>query len=147
MPPETAAPSSQLPGLAATMRLKVLLPSGVFAKKQRVLRIVAESPQGAFGLLPNRLDCVMPLAPGILIYETEEEGEALAAIDEGVLVKTGNEVLVSTRNAVAGNNQETLREAVQREFLTLDSQERSARAALLKLETGLFRRYVGFQHD
>jgi F-type H+-transporting ATPase subunit epsilon len=84
------------------MQLKILLPFKVFAEKQDVLRIVAESRSGAFGLLPNRLDCAAALVPGILTYETRDEGEVSLAVDEGVLVKTGNEVLVSVRNAIGG---------------------------------------------
>ena len=34
-------------------------------------RIVSETHEGAFGLLPHRLDCVAALTPGILVYETE----------------------------------------------------------------------------
>ena len=72
-----------------SMNLKVLLPFGVFAEKTGVSRIVAETREGSFGLLPHRLDCVAALAPGILIYETEADGEVYVAVDEGVLVKTG----------------------------------------------------------
>ena len=53
------------------MNLKVLLPFQVFAEKTGVARIVAETREGSFGLLPRRLDCVAALAPGILIYENE----------------------------------------------------------------------------
>jgi F-type H+-transporting ATPase subunit epsilon len=45
--------------------------------------------EGFVRTLPHRLDCVAALAPGILIYETEAEGEVYLAVDEGVLVKTG----------------------------------------------------------
>ena len=79
------------------MNLKVLLPFQIFAEKTGVSRIVAETREGSFGLLPHRLDCVAALAPGILIYETEAEGEVYVAVDEGVLVKTGLDVLVSVR--------------------------------------------------
>ena len=65
------------------MKLKVLLPFGVFAEQAGVSRIVAETREGSFGLLPHRLDCVAALAPGILIYETEAEGEVFVAVDEG----------------------------------------------------------------
>jgi len=51
------------------MNLKVLLPFQVFAEKSDVSLIVAETSNGSFGLLPNRLDCVAALSPGILIYE------------------------------------------------------------------------------
>ena len=57
------------------MNLKVLLPFQVFAEKTGVTRIIAETREGSFGLLPHRLDCVAALAPGILIYEDEAEGE------------------------------------------------------------------------
>jgi F-type H+-transporting ATPase subunit epsilon len=71
------------------MNLKVLLPFQIFADKRGVSRIVAETREGSFGLLPHRLDCVAALAPGILIYETEADGEVCVAVDEGVLVKAG----------------------------------------------------------
>ena len=67
-----------------------------------MLRIVVETHEGSFGLLPYRLDCVAALVPGILVYETEAEGEVYLAVDEGLLVKTGLEVLVSVRNAIGG---------------------------------------------
>ena len=38
------------------MNLKVLLPFQIFADKKNVTRIVAETPEGSFGLLPHRLD-------------------------------------------------------------------------------------------
>ncbi|MFO7732778.1 MAG: F0F1 ATP synthase subunit epsilon, partial [Candidatus Aminicenantes bacterium] len=71
------------------MNLKVLLPFEVFAEKSGVSRIVIETRDGSFGLLPHRLDGVAALSPGILIYETEAEGEAYVAVDEGVMVKSG----------------------------------------------------------
>jgi F-type H+-transporting ATPase subunit epsilon len=71
------------------MNLKILLPFQVFTEKAGVFRIVAEGRQGSFGILPHRLDCVAALAPGILTYETESDGEVYVAVDEGVLVKTG----------------------------------------------------------
>jgi F-type H+-transporting ATPase subunit epsilon len=129
------------------MNLKVLLPFQIFAEKTGVSRIVAEAREGSFGILPRRLDCVAALAPGILIYETEEEGEVYAAVDEGVLVKTGPDVLVSVRNAIAGTDLGQLREAVEREFLSLDEREQSVRSALVKMESDLIRRLAEFHHD
>ena len=129
------------------MNLKVLLPFQIFAEKTAVLRIVAETGEGSFGLLPQRLDCVAALSPGILIYETEAEGEVYLAIDEGVLVKTGPDVLVSVRRALAGMDLAQLRTMVEREFLTLDEKEQSVRAVMAKLETGFIRRFAHFQHE
>ena len=129
------------------MTLKVLLPFQIFAEKTGVSRIVAETREGSFGLLPHRLDCVAALAPGILTYETEADGEVFVAVDEGVLVKTGSEVLVSVRRAISGTDLGQLHEAVKREFLTLDEHEQSVRLVTAKLETGFLRRLATFQHE
>lgn len=129
------------------MNLKILLPFRVFAEKSDVLRIVADSHEGSFGLLPHRLDCVAALAPGILFYETEAEGEAFVALDEGVLVKTGRNVLVSVRNAIAGTDLGQLQAAVEQEFLSLNEREQNVRSVMAKMESGFIRRFAEFQHE
>ena len=129
------------------MHLKVLLPFQIFADKTGVSRIVAETREGSFGLLPHRLDCVAVLVPGILIFETETEGEVCVAVDEGVLVKTGLEVLVSVRNAIGGTDLGQLREAVEREFLDLDEREQNVRSVMAKMESGFIRRLAELQHE
>jgi len=129
------------------MNLKVLLPFQVFADKTGVSRIVAETREGSFGLLPHRLDCVAALTPGILIYETESDGEVLVAVDEGVLVKTGADVLVSVRRAIGGTDLGQLHAAVEKEFLTLDEHEQNVRLVTAKLESGFLRRFATFQHE
>ena len=129
------------------MNLKILLPFRVFAEQTGVFRIVVETREGSFGLLPNRLDSVAALAPGILIYESKAEGEVCMAVDEGVLVKTGLDVLVSVRHAIGGTDLGQLREAVEREFLNLNERERSVRSVMAKMESGLIRRLAEFHHD
>lgn len=129
------------------MNLKLLLPFGIFAEKNGVTRIVAETRAGSFGLLPDRLDCVAALVPGVLVYETEAEGEVYVAVDEGVLAKTGPHVLVSVRRALAGPDLGQLREAVEQEFLTLNEHEHSVRRALARMESGFIRCMAAFHHD
>ena len=128
------------------MRLKVLLPSQVFADVPGVSRVVAETPAGSFGLLPHRLDCVAALAPGILAYETAAGGEVFVAVDDGVLVKTGPDVLVSVRRAIGGTDLGHLRDAVQNQFVTLSDDEQAQRRAIAKMETELLRRLAEARH-
>jgi F-type H+-transporting ATPase subunit epsilon len=128
------------------MNLKVLLPFRIFAEKAGVSRIVAETRNGSFGLLPRRLDCVAALAPGILICENKAEGEVYMAVDEGVLVKTGSDVFVSVRNAIGGTDLGQLREAVEREFRNLNEREQSVRSVMAKIESGFIRRLAEFHH-
>jgi len=129
------------------MTLRLLLPFQIYAEKTGVSRIVAETREGSFGLLPHRLDCVAALAPGILTYQTEVDGEVFVAVDEGVLVKTGTDVLVSVRRAIDGSDLGKLRDAVEKEFLTLDAHERSARMVTAKLAAGFLRRFVAFHNE
>ena len=128
------------------MNLKLLIPFKIFAEKTEVSRIVAETPDGSFGILPHRLDCVAALAPGILTYETKQDGTVYIAVDEGVLVKAGADVLISVRHAIGGTDLGQLHEAVKREFLKVDQREREVRTAIVKLEGGLIRRLAEFQH-
>ncbi len=129
------------------MHLKILLPFGIFAERTGVTRIVAETRNGSLGLLPRRLDCVAALKPGILVYATAAEGEVVTAVDEGVLVKTGADVLVCVRRAIAGADLGTLRAAVETEFLTLDDTERALGRVISKLEAGFLHRFVAMRHD
>jgi F-type H+-transporting ATPase subunit epsilon len=129
------------------MNLKILLPFGIFAEKTGVARIVAETREGSFGLLPHRLDCVAALSPGILMYENNTDGETYVAIDEGVLVKTGLDVLVSVRNAIGGTDLGLLRETVERDFLNLNEREQSVRSVMTKMESGFIRRLAEFHHE
>jgi F-type H+-transporting ATPase subunit epsilon len=127
------------------MHLKILLPFQVFVEQAGVSRVVAQSRHGSFGLLPHRRDCVAALAPGILIYQAEAGKEVYVAVDEGVLVKTGMDVLVSVRRAIGGVDLNQLHDAVKREFLTLNEQEQNVRQVMAKLEVGLLHRLATFQ--
>jgi len=129
------------------MNLKVLLPFRIFADKTGVSRIVAETREGSFGLLPHRLDFAAALAPGILIYENETEGEVYVAVDQGVLVKTGLDVLVSVRNAIGGTDLGQLREAVEREFMNLNQREQNVRSLMAQMEGDFIRRLAEFHHE
>jgi len=128
------------------MNLKVLLPFRIFCEITGVSRIVAETREGSFGLLPHRLDCVAALTPGILLYETEADGEVFVAVDDGVLVKTGQDVFVSVRRAQGGTDLGKLREAVDREFLILDAKEQSVRSVMERLESDFIRRMARYHN-
>jgi F-type H+-transporting ATPase subunit epsilon len=129
------------------MNLRILLPDGVFADQHDVLRIVADTNGGSYGFLPNRLDCVAALAPGILTYDSKDCGTVYVAVDEGVLVKEGTDVKVSVRRAIGGSDLKQLKDAVEREFLKVDEQERNVRNAVAKMDSGLIGRLAEFEHD
>lgn len=129
------------------MQLKVLLPSRVCVDNVDVVRIVAETREGSFGILPNRLDCVAALAPGILTYQEKEGGPVYLAVAEGVLVKVGAQVLVSVRDAIGGSDLGRLQEAVKQQFLALDKQQRDVHDALARMEGRFVGQIVELFHE
>lgn len=128
------------------MNLKILLPFQVLVEQSGVSRIVAETLQGSVGILPRRLDCVAALVPGILLFACGDEGERYVAVDEGVLVKKGGDVLVSVRNAIGGDDLGRLRQAIDREFRNLDEEEQTVRQILARMEIVFIRRFMRSQH-
>ncbi|MEO7028159.1 MAG: F0F1 ATP synthase subunit epsilon [Acidobacteriaceae bacterium] len=129
------------------MTLKLLLPTGVFVDTTEVSRIVAETREGSFELLPHRLDCVAALAPGIFTYDSVASGTVYLAVDAGVLVKAGAEVLVSVRRAIAGPDLGHLHEAVKQQFLKHNSEDATVSTALNKMESGFVSRLLELQHE
>ena len=126
------------------MKLKVLLPAEVLIEED-VTKVVAEAHNGFFCLLPRHVDFVAALVPGILSYEIGSGREVFLAVDEGILIKCSQEVLVSTRNAVRGPDLGQLRLTVVEKFEALDEREKSARSAIAKIEAGFVRRFLEIQ--
>ena len=127
------------------MHLRILLPSRVFASLTEVSSIVAETQDGSFGLLPQRLDCAAALVPGILAYRIPT-GDVYLAVDNGVLVKTGDDVLVSVRRAIPGSDLATLHDSVKRDFLAVDQEERVVRRAVATMESAFIARFDRVGH-
>jgi F-type H+-transporting ATPase subunit epsilon len=123
------------------MNLKVLLPTAVLVDTE-VTKVVAEAANGSFCLLPRHIDIVAALVPGLFFYTTAEGQEVFLAVDEGILVKCGAEVLVSTRNAVQGPDLGTLERTIDEQFRVLDEHEKMARTAMARLEADLVRRFM-----
>jgi F-type H+-transporting ATPase subunit epsilon len=124
------------------MRLTVLLPTEILVDEE-VAKVVAEAQNGSFCLLPRHIDFVAALVPGLLSFvKTADGAEEFLAVDEGLLVKCGPQVLVSTRQAVRGEELGFLRETVEKTFKVLTDQEKRARTALANLEANFIRRFL-----
>jgi F-type H+-transporting ATPase subunit epsilon len=122
------------------MRLEVITPMAVRVDRA-VVHIVAEAPDGFFGMLPGHIDFVSELVPGILLYETAEGTERFVAVNSGTLVKCGDVVRVAVRGAIEGDDLAELRARVEADFHKRDEDERDARAALARLEASMIRRF------
>ncbi|MFO7738972.1 MAG: F0F1 ATP synthase subunit epsilon [Desulfatiglandaceae bacterium] len=126
------------------MKLKILLPTEVLLD-EAVSKVTAEAQNGSFCLLPAHIDFVAALVPGLLSFEAIEGKEVFLAVDEGVLVKAGRNVWVSTRNAIRGEDLGRLRKTVEEKFKVLDDREKTVRSAMAKIEANFVRRFLEIQ--
>jgi F-type H+-transporting ATPase subunit epsilon len=122
------------------MNLRILLPTRILIDRP-VDKVITEAENGSFCLLPRHIDFVAALVPGLLSFMADQE-EQFVAIDEGVLVKNGANVLVSVRDAVIGPDLGLLRLMVRERFEALDEREKRARSALVRLEADFVRRFI-----
>jgi F-type H+-transporting ATPase subunit epsilon len=123
------------------MNCKILLPSEVFLNKE-VAKVVAEAGNGKFCLLPQHIDFVAGIVPGVLSLIPVGGKEEFYAVDEGTLIKKGDDVLVSTRNALRIPDLGMLKQVVEEQFKKLDDREKAARTAAARLEADLVRRFM-----
>jgi F-type H+-transporting ATPase subunit epsilon len=124
--------------------LKILLPDKTFLKRE-VKKVTAEAENGWFCLLPKHVDFTTSLTPGILMLTTPEGKDILLAIDEGILVKYGEKVIISTRNAIEGEDLGELKDRVEEIFIKTDEREKDAQTALSKLEADFVRSFLNLE--
>ncbi len=124
--------------------LKILLPDKTFLKRE-VKKVTAEAENGWFCLLPKHVDFATSLTPGILMLTTPEGKGILLAIDEGILVKYGEKVIISTRNAIEGEDLGELKDRVEEIFIKTDEREKDTQTALSKLEADFVRSFLNLE--
>ena len=123
------------------MRLKVLLPTEILIDED-VVKIIAEAENGSFCLLPRHIDFVSVLAQGILTFVTPEGKEEFAALDGGILVKAGGDVLVSSQSGVRSTELGRLKQTVVEEYRGRSEREKKALSAGARLEADIVRRFM-----
>lgn len=121
------------------MRLKLILPYKTILDME-VTKITAPGSNGDFQLLPKHIDGTWSLKAGILSITTDKD--FYYAINQGVAVKQGNIVYISTFQAIAGESLEELSQTVEKNLKILDEKERKAREVLIRLETDTIKRFI-----
>ena len=126
------------------MRLRLSVPTNVVMDEQ-VEKVIAESMTGSFCLLPRHVDVFTALVAGVLSLTKPDGTEMFFAVDEGLLLKQGEQVLVSTRQAIRGDNLGELQIAVRDVFASLDEREKACQSAIASLEANFVRGFMKFQ--
>jgi len=121
------------------MKLVLSVPTGVLVDTS-VGKLVAESDRGSFCVLPGHADTAILLVPGLLAYWGANGDEVIVAVDEGVLVKAGEELRVACQRAVVAGDLGSAEATVRERFQTQSEHEKRARSTLLRLEADILRR-------
>jgi len=130
--------------MTEALELKIVTPTGIVLAEP-VSKVVAEAPNGSFGILPRHIDFVSELVAGVLIFVTRAGVERFVGVNQGTLVKRGGDILVATHDAILGDDLATLERRVAETFLQIDEHERVARSALARLEAGIVRRFIDLE--
>lgn len=123
------------------MNLQVVTPARtVIDERVRKVTVVAEDGSRTF--LPRHVDFVTVLVPSVVSFVRPEGEEQFVAVDEGILVKAADEMLISVAYAMHGPELGTLRRAVREEFIERGEQAKVARTSLARLEASIVRRFM-----
>lgn len=123
------------------MKVCLRLPNSVLFEGPAT-KLTAWAQNGSFGILPNHIDFVTALVPGVLALIEPGGRELFFGIDEGVFVKQDHGVEICVRRAVRGDDLGALKATVAKTFVELDDHERTARTALARLEADLVHRFA-----
>ncbi len=129
-----------------TMNVKLSVPIAVLLN-QPVSKVIAESGNGSFCILPRHTDYLTALVPGIMILTDAEGGEIYFANDHGLLVKRGSDVVISARRAIRGSDLGSLRQTVHDEFKKLSENDRTCQSAVAGLEANFLRKFLAMQKE
>ena len=81
------------------------------------------------------------------MYVSTTGGVKYIAVDKGILIKAGENVTVSVRNAIGGSDLGKLNESVEKEFKLLDDNEKNVRSVMVKMESSFMLRLHKFQQQ
>lgn len=123
------------------LQLKVMMPTRVVLDTLAG-QVNVEAKGGSRGFLPRHIDFVAALATGIISYVGENQQPGFVAVDGGVLVKKGTQLLVSTPDAVHAEALDELEKFILEKARQHQENERISRGVLARLEVALVRRLM-----
>lgn len=125
--------------IAGDMAVTIRLPTRCLYDG-RAVALSGVAPNGGFGILPNHIDFVTALVPGVLSLRLGNGNEEIFGLDEGMLVKKGPQIEIVALRGVRGDDLASLQGIVAETFVQMDEEERQARSALSRLEADMVRR-------
>jgi F-type H+-transporting ATPase subunit epsilon len=125
------------------MRLRITTPLTIAVDEDVVQIVTAEDASGGFGIQPHHADFLTSLTVGVVSWKDSAGARHYCAVHGGVMtVSGGQEVSISTREAIPGEDLATLDQAILDRFGADDAAERTSRVDSTKLQLRAIREMV-----
>lgn len=121
------------------LHLTVTTPLAVVLDEGEVASIRAEDESGSFGLMPGHSDLLTVLRPSMLHWRRTDGLWHHAALRGGVMTVQSDVVRVACREAMTGDDLDTLDRLVQETFAANEDAARRARGEQMRLHTAAIR--------
>jgi F-type H+-transporting ATPase subunit epsilon len=126
------------------MRLRIITPLAVVVDEAGVLAVRAEDATGGFGILPGHAEFLTSLLISMVRWTGPDGVRRYCGVRRGVLsVTAGREITIATREAIPGDDIETLDETVLSRFRADIEMERTQRVESTRLQLNAIRQIVG----
>lgn len=89
--------------MESILNLRIYTPDKLFID-ETITKITVYGKEGCFTILPKHIDYVSSLDDCILYFEKENKDIVFVGVNQGILVKSGREIQISTFNAVNGGS-------------------------------------------
>jgi F-type H+-transporting ATPase subunit epsilon len=127
------------------MRLRIVTPLSVVAEEENVVALRAEDASGSFGILRGHADFLTSLSLSVLGWQREDTSQNYCAVRRGLLtVSGGREITVVTREAVLGDDLDTLDQKVLAKFRAAAESQKTEHVEQMRLQLNAIRRIMHY---
>jgi len=116
--------------------LRVITPTEIVLSCP-IQKITIEGIEGFRTLLPKHMDFITALKPGIMTYMTQDSQIQYLACNQGLCVKCGDTVSISTPWAIISDNLSHLKIRIKQAFQEMEQERKEVGVSLARLEIGL----------
>ena len=118
------------------MDLQIITPAEIILSCP-IQKITIEGIDGFRTLLPKHMDFITALKAGIMTYVTLNNQTQYVACHQGLCVKNGNTVSISTPWAITSDNVSTLKQHIKQAFQAMEQERKEVGVSMARLEIGL----------
>ena len=112
-----------------------------------VTSFVGEDASGSFGILAGHARFMSSLIFGLARFRLDQENWQYLALPGAILYFVDNEMFLSTRRYVRGDNYEYISSLLQEQLVAEEEELRSIKESLRRMEQELFKRMWKIRYD